>query len=652
MNRATASRATERPSQRMLPRVRRPHLERRDVPPVQGPACLERRPPRRFDRAIGCIVLLTGLSAAAAAAASPHASTTPVSPTPHATVTGPERLLDPLPVDRALRSLPSAARVAVVPPSVVRFQSLEAPTEAEALQQGESQLTDDALSTRAGEQAPEGVELLPEGVVEQPETEDEELAGGESQVTDDALTVGADVALKAEWNNGLEFFSKNREFRVHVGGRAQFDTTSFTAGPGPSLLPADGGLNPPVHGATNFRRARLRVDGQMYENYEWITEFDFVNQLQANSAALPTLAAAENLDNPNPAPTEVWLAITKLPVVGNVVIGNQNTLTGLEHITSDRFVNFMERSFLADAFTMPFNNAYAPGIMVFRNYGDNDRYRVALGAFKNDYNIFGFSKTAAANSLQMRTTGLVVDEPEENRWTHLGLCAVYQQTPLAQYSGTPGTTNYQEGSLRYRVRGNIRNGPPGPYNSIYADTGLLGAAYQTLITAEYASNWGPLQMQAEWTMTLVPKARSILNPAVNAGQQPLNTVVDNLFYHGAYCEVMYAITGEGRSYNRKQAVLDRYVPRNNFFRVDTADGIRTSEGAWQIGARYDWVNLNNQGINGGILNGVTLGLNWFLNPNVRMAFNYDFTYRNFTNSLGGNGSGGINGFGSRLWFDF
>lgn len=484
---------------------------------------------------------------------------------------------------------------------------------------------------------------------DEPETEQGKLEAGESQLTDDALVVGADVSLKAVWNNGLEFMSSNREFRVHVGGRAQIDTTAFTAGPGPNLQPVDGGLNPPLAGATNFRRGRIRIDGQMYENIEWITEFDLVNQLQINQLADPT---AENLGGPYPAPTEVWLGITKLPILGNVVIGNQNTLTGLEHITSDRFVNFMERSFLADAFTMPFNNAYAPGIVVFRNFGDDDEARFAMGAFKDDFNIFGFANTAAANSLQMRATRLVVDEPEENRWTHLGLSAVYQQTAKPQISGIKGQSDFQQGSLRYRVRGNIRNGPPGPLNTIYADTGLLGAEYQTLLTAEYASNWGPLQVQAEWTCTLVPRARSILNPSKNAGQQPIDTVVDNLFYQGAYVEVMYALTGEGRAYNRRQAVLDRFIPRNNFFRVGTSRGTARSEGAWQIGARYDWVCLNDKGINGGVLNGVTLGLNWFLNPNTRMAFNYDFTYRDFTNSFGGNGSGGVNGFGSRLFFDF
>jgi phosphate-selective porin OprO/OprP len=338
--------------------------------------------------------------------------------------------------------------------------------------------------------------------------------------------------------------------------------------------------------------------------------------------------------------------------VGNVRIGNQNTMTGLEHITSDRWLNFMERSFLNDAFFSPFNNGYAPGILVFDNALDNDRMWWGLGLYKNEQNPFGFANTASSNSYQARVTGLVVDDPDNGRWTHLGLCAIYQQCPKTQQSGTPGTDTFQRGSFRQRIRGNLRNGPPGPLNSIYADTGLLDAADQALLTAEYASNWGPWQFQAEWACSFIPKARTILNPSDNAGLQPLDTEVTNYFTQGAYCEVMYALTGESRAYNRSQAVLDRYVPRNNFFRIGGPRGVLMSEGAWQIGARYDWVTLDSQGVNGGVLNGLTVGLNWIMNPNARMYFNYDFTSRDFVNSRGGNGSGNINGFGARMAFDF
>ena len=79
---------------------------------------------------------------------------------------------------------------------------------------------------------PEEISIPPAPEPDEPETE-QELKADESQLTDDALIVGADVSLKPVWNNGLEVMSSNREFRVHVGGRAQIDTTAFTAGPGP-----------------------------------------------------------------------------------------------------------------------------------------------------------------------------------------------------------------------------------------------------------------------------------------------------------------------------------------------------------------------------------------------------------------------------------
>lgn len=71
-----------------------------------------------------------------------------------------------------------------------------------------------------------------------------------------------------------------------------------------------------------------------------------------------------------------------------------------------------------------------------------------------------------------------------------------------------------------------------------------------------------------------------------------------------------------------------------------------------MGARYQYANLSNHLINGGTLNALTVGLNWFFNPNAKLQFNYDFCYRDFTNNLNKNGSGWITGFGTRVAYDF
>ena len=53
-------------------------------------------------------------------------------------------------------------------------------------------------------------------------------------------------------------------------------------------------------------------------------------------------------------------------------------------------------------------------------------------------------------------------------------------------------------------------------------------------------------------------------------------------------------------------------------------------GAWEIAARYSYVDLNSGSgadrIQGGIMDGVTVGLNWYLNTNLTV--NFDWVYDN------------------------
>ncbi|MFO7931710.1 MAG: porin, partial [Desulfosalsimonas sp.] len=42
----------------------------------------------------------------------------------------------------------------------------------------------------------------------------------------------------------------------------------------------------------------------------------------------------------------------------------------------------------------------------------------------------------------------------------------------------------------------------------------------------------------------------------------------------------------------------------------------------ELGVRYSSLDLNDEAIEGGELNDLTLGVNWHLNPNVRTMINY------------------------------
>ena len=95
--------------------------------------------------------------------------------------------------------------------------------------------------------------------------------------------------LRTRWDDGPVLESAAGEFGFRIGGRVQADASGFTAGDGPNLPPALGGLNPPLSGAANFRRARLRAGGRLAAATEWAAEFDFANQMTAYNAAFPTL---------------------------------------------------------------------------------------------------------------------------------------------------------------------------------------------------------------------------------------------------------------------------------------------------------------------------------------------------------------------------
>ncbi|MCY2965569.1 MAG: hypothetical protein NT069_18385, partial [Planctomycetota bacterium] len=49
----------------------------------------------------------------------------------------------------------------------------------------------------------------------------------EKAPADEWYEVGSDLSMSASWNNGLELSTKNKDFRVHVGGRTQFDTSFY-----------------------------------------------------------------------------------------------------------------------------------------------------------------------------------------------------------------------------------------------------------------------------------------------------------------------------------------------------------------------------------------------------------------------------------------
>ena len=359
----------------------------------------------------------------------------------------------------------------------------------------------------------------------------------------------------------------------------------------------------------------------MYETWDWVAEYDFANTLAPASPNSGQPVATV------PGLTELTLTETQVPFVGNIRVGNQREPMGLEHLISDLYTDFMERSYLRDVLWGPFNNGYTPGLTLF-NWTQDQRGTWGVGLYSNQADSFGYGIGG-----ETATTGRVTYLPfYDDAWDGAYLWHV----------GMSGSVrDPDQGQVRLRTRGDIRSGPPGVLNPIYADTGILNASQQDIAGVETAVVWGPLTVEAEYDGTWIQDTQFPITP----------TPVDRgtTFFHGGYVTMMYFLTGEHSVYNRHTGVFEGVSPMENAFWVQNGSGTCGGCGAWQLAFRYNTVDLNDEGINGGELNSFTFGINWYLNPNAKVQFNYDLTQRGAVKTVE---PGDINSFGLRFAYFF
>jgi phosphate-selective porin OprO/OprP len=427
--------------------------------------------------------------------------------------------------------------------------------------------------------------------------------------------IGSDLNMSAYWKDGLEVATKQKDFRVHVGGRAQVDAGWFDAEPNVQEF-----INQPYENGADFRRARLRVDGTMYGFIEFATEYDFVNGFEA-----------EGVDRSMTGLADCWVIFNDMPI-GNVRVGQQKPAIGFEHLVSSRFLPFMERSYNQDSFYGGLYNGFLPGVSVFDAYGvDQEGGTWNVGLFKPTDNVFAASAHDGDYMTVGRVTKLMWYVNEGESLLHIG-GSVAQQTTIG-------------GRTIYRTRDAIRTGLA-PSWPVPASTGFIGGDDIQWLNGEIAAVNGPWTFQAEYLTSYMTDAAPIVNNVVQTPQ-------GDVFYQGGYAQLLYFLTGEHDNYDKLLGVFTRVRPHENFFAATDECGRRGGGGcgAWQLGFRYDYLDLNDDGFNGGILHNGTAGVNWFLNPNMKIQFNYMLTHRDAARP-DGEGDGWINGFGSRFAMDF
>lgn len=421
--------------------------------------------------------------------------------------------------------------------------------------------------------------------------------------------------LNAGWLDGLRFTTPDDYFHLHVGGNGQIDSTWFIAPRGAFALPNNGGISGVGNSsATLIRRARFRFEGDVYDTFDYVVEFDFANAVNDSGSGQPP--SFGNVAG-SPAPINVWMQARNVPFFGSVRFGNQVKPIGFTNQVYQGFLPFLERPDVWDAFQGTDDNGLVIGLTA-RNHTGDELVTWQYGIYRPLINNFGI----ALNKMQWggRVTALPVYQEDGEVLVHVGIGTLNGEVPQNQ--------------LKVRARPLLRNGP-GYAVPVLVDTGDVGGSRQYTLAPEFAAVVGPWTFQAEWN-------GQFLTEATPSGGSNQGTV----FYHGAYAQVLYFLTGERQSYDKLAGCFGRVVP-NRDLRFRRGEGY-TGCGAWQIGARVSYLDLEDKAIQGGRLYDATVGLNWFWNPNMKVQLNYVLERRDQP----GVPQAWINGVGVRGAYDF
>jgi phosphate-selective porin OprO/OprP len=230
--------------------------------------------------------------------------------------------------------------------------------------------------------------------------------------------------MKVYWHHGLEAATADEAF-WSTSAAAQFDAAWI--GTSDRVLFGKGGIGR-ADDAVSFRRARLDIEATMWEQVDFYTQIDFLNTTNVidNNGDVQTFNT--------PAPTDLWATFTKLPILGNLRVGNQKPPVSFEHLVSSRFLDFLERSLAYDAFVENQNNGFQPGIQAFNWFAD-ERATWARRLLKNTRQRLRRTVATAEAQVTGRVTWLPWYSDDGRCLLHLGLGGYYRDTDdhIARY---------------------------------------------------------------------------------------------------------------------------------------------------------------------------------------------------------------------------
>lgn len=361
-----------------------------------------------------------------------------------------------------------------------------------------------------------------------------------------------DKGFYVYWDNALKAESRDGNTKIKMGGRMQFDVM---------WIHQDDSLNNhfDAHNGAEIRRARIYTAGTIYKNIKFKFQVDFAGSIVVIKDA--------------------FIQLTKIPVIGNIRVGNFKEPFGLNMLTSSKYITEMERP-LANAF----DNDRNLGLMLF-----NQHYNKRLSWFTGYFYPSGNAGIYRGNryDLVFRLVGLpVYNVDEEYKVLHLGASFAHQY--------------HDNSEVSYNIRPEAHLAPK------YLNLKIANVADINELNGEFLLIFNTLSLESEYTVSYIkPSSSSTLTKS-------------SYKFFAYYGTLSWFLTGEHKNYVLSKTTFDKVTPKKNL-------GQDGGFGTIELSLRYSYINFNDADLTGGIMNDITAGINWYLNPAVKVAFNYVYS---------------------------
>ncbi len=395
-------------------------------------------------------------------------------------------------------------------------------------------------------------------------------------------------------NGKPAFASADGRFTANIKAIVMLDTGKYFQ---KDNLPASV-TNRDLNEGSNFRRARFGIDGRLFRDFDYSIIYEFGGSGAEDPGRLYEAAIT-------------YTGIKPL----RIKVGAYEPNIGLAAAVSTSQMPLLERPGPAEIARNVAAGDSRMTLQVSGNgvFGEGDsglatRWFAATALTGNVISTISSAGSATAQPSDEQTgwIGRIALAPYSTTdWqAHIG--ANYQYVIHPNDAGPTATPRY---GAQLRDRPELRLD-----GARLIDTGAIDARHVTVLGLEGAFQTGPFMVEGEYFRYKID--RRITTAAVPADPH----------FSGWYVQGSWILTGESRVYNPVEARFD--APKLNYnFNPEAG-----TWGAFELAARYSIVDLNFREGSGGapVLGAVrggeqkigTLGLNWYLNPSMRIMLDY------------------------------